>query len=260
MSFLSNKKILITGMLSNRSLAYGIARAMRQQGAELAFTCQHSSIHDRVETLAKEFDSDLVFDCDVRSDAEIAQALGNISNFWVKFDGIVHSIAFAPGDAFKTSSYVDNVTRDNFQETLDVSAYSLSALAKEGKKYLNESSSILALSYMGAVKVAPGYNVMGIAKASLEASVRYLANDLGSHGIRVNAISAGPHKTIATSRSPVIDQSLEHYKKYSPLKRNVTIEEVGNVAAFLSSDLASAITGEITYVDAGYNIMTVNTI
>ena len=258
MSFLSNKKILITGMLSNRSLAYGIARAMYQQGAELAFTYQHSTVKDRVASLAKEFNSELLFVCDVSDDKQINQVFEDLP--WTIFDGIVHSIAFAPDSAWTSPSYVESVTRDNFAKTQDISAYSLSALAKAGKSKLSSTSSILALSYMGSVKAVPGYNVMGVAKASLEASIRYLANDLGSLGIRVNGISAGPHKTIATARSPIIDKSLTHYRTHSPLRRNVTIDEVGNVAAFLSSNLASGITGEITYVDGGYNIISVNTI
>lgn len=260
MGFLTNKKILITGMLNNRSLAYGIAKAMYTQGAELAFTYQHSSIKERVTELAQEVNSNLLFECDVSSDEQITNLFDNLSKQWASIDGLVHSIAFAPIDAFKTISYVDNVTRTNYQQAQDISAYSLSALAKAGKHLLSSHSAILALSYMGGERVTPGYNVMGIAKASLEASVRYLANDLGPQGVRVNCISAGPHKTFATARSPIIDQSLKHYKQHSPIRRNVTIEEVGNVAAFLCSDLASAVTGEITYVDGGYNILTVNTL
>lgn len=253
MTFLSNKKILITGMLSNRSLAYGIAKAMLAQGAELAFTYQHTTVKDRVAKLAKEFNSDLLFECDVADDTQITKLFVDLP--WDSFDGIVHSVAFAPNSAWASPSYTASVTRENFAIAQDISAYSLSALAVAGKSKLSNRSSILALSYLGSVKAVPGYNIMGVAKASLEASIRYLANDLGPLGIRVNGISAGPHKTLATASSPLIDKSLVHYRTHSPLRRNVTIDEVGNAAAFLSSDLASAITGEIMYVDGGYNIV-----
>lgn len=240
-------------------MAYGIAKAMHQQGAQLAFTYQVPELETRVRKIISEFDSELLFQCDVSDDAQISKVFIDLSKHWDRFDGLVHSIAFCTADAF-AGNFIDSVTRDNFKIAHDISSYSLAALSKAALPMLNQGSSILAISYDGSNKAVPGYNVMGLAKASLESNVRYLANDLGPLGIRVNCISAGPHKTFATMHSPVIDKSLEHYRKYSPIRRNVTIEEIGNAAAFLMSDMASAITGELTYVDGGYNAVDINTI
>jgi enoyl-[acyl-carrier protein] reductase I len=253
---LTNKKILITGLLSERSLAYGIAEAMHEQGAKLAFSYQGPRLKDRVRELASGFNSDMVFQCDVTIDEEIEQLFDNISTQWNQLDGIVHSIASAPIEAFQ-GNYVDSVTRDNYQKALDVSSYSFVALAKYGKHLLSENSAMLTLSYHGSNQAVPGYNVMGIAKAALESNVRYMAQDLGPN-TRVNALSAGPHKTFATAKSSKLDSSLKQYREHSPLKRNIDIYEVGNAAAFLCSDMASAITGEIIYVDGGYHNMDVH--
>lgn len=259
MAFLSNKQILITGLLSNRSLSYGIAQAMHREGARLAFTYQNESIKDRVAELAKEFGSDLLFACDVTDDQQITKLFEDLGQQWDHLDGLIHSIAFVTLNAF-AGTYLETVDRENFRIAHDVASYSLAALAKAAVPLLEKSQgSILTLSYRGSVNAVPGYNVMGLAKASLESNVRYLANDLGPKGIRVNAISAGPYKSLSTARSKMIDKNIKHYAKYSPLRRNVSLLEVGNAAAFLTSDLASGITGEITYVDGGYNIMDVNT-
>ena len=253
---LQNKKILITGLLSERSLAYGIAEAMYEQGAQLAFSYQGPRIRDRVRELAKRFDSELIFQCDVTIDREIEQLFDKLSQQWKIFDGFVHSIASAPLDAF-TGNYVDSVTRNNFHSALDVSSYSFVALAKQAKSLLSEKSALLTLSYHGSNQAVPGYNVMGIAKAALESNVRYMAQDLGPN-TRVNALSAGPHKTFATAKSDKLDSSLKQYREHSPLKRNIETYEVGNAGAFLCSDMASAITGEVIYVDGGYHNMDVH--
>ena len=257
MPLLFNKHILITGMLTKQSIAYGIAQAMHREGAILAFTYQSSRIKDMVTKLAQEFDSDLIFECDVSSDTQIDQMFNNLKTHWSNLDAIVHSIAFTTGDAFG-DGFVNHITRENFRIAHDISSYSFAALAKQGLSLLSPTASLLAISYLGAERTAGNYNVMGLAKASLESNVRYLANDLGPRGVRVNAISAGPHKTFATIGSTTINKSLEHYRTHSPLRRNINILEIGNAAAFLSSDLASAITGEITYVDGGYNIVGVS--
>ncbi len=252
MGFLANKRILITGMLSNRSIAYGTAQAMRREGAELAFTYQGERVKDRVVEMAKEFGSNLVFPCDVSSDAEIESLFSEVSRHWNKFDGFVHSIAYAPREALD-GDYLDGLSREAFRIAHDVSSYSFSAMAKAALPHLNDKAALLTMSYLGAVRTMPHYNVMGLAKASLEASVRYLAMDLGRKGLRVNGISAGPIKTLAAAGIGDFSKLLAYNAKHAPLKRNVTIEEVGNVAAFLCSDLASGITGEITYVDGGFN-------
>jgi enoyl-[acyl-carrier protein] reductase I len=251
---LKDKKILITGLLSKNSIAYGIAESLYKQGAYLAFTYQLPELESRVKKIAKEFGSELVFQCDVSDDKQITDVFIDLTKDWERFDGIVHSIAFCTPNAF-TGKYVDSVTRENFRVAHDISSYSLAALTKAALPMLNQGSSILAISYDGSNKAVPGYNVMGLAKASLESNVRYLANDLGPMDIRVNCISAGPHKTFATMHSPVIDKSLENYRKYSPIRRNVTTDEIGDAAAFLLSDLASAVTGHLLYVDGGYNIV-----
>ncbi len=259
MGFLANKRFLITGMISNRSIAYGIARAMHREGAELAFTYQGERVRSRVEDLSKEFDSTLVFPCDVSSDDDINQLFISLNKHWDKLDGFVHAIAFAPREALD-GEFLDGFSREAFRIAHDVSSYSFPAMAKAALPYLNANASLLTLSYLGAVRTMPHYNVMGMAKASLEAGVRYLAMDMGRRGgYRVNGISAGPIKTLAASGIGDFNKLLAYNEKNAPLKRNVTIEEVGNAAAFLCSDLASGITGEITYVDGGFNTTALGT-
>ena len=251
--FLDNKKILITGLLSNRSIAYGIARAMHREGAQLAFSFQGERIKDRVIELAAEFGSRLVLPCDVASDAEIDALFAELGKHWDGLDGIIHSIAFAPREAL-AGDYLDSVTREAFRIAHEISSYSFAALAKAGMPMMQgRKAALLTLTYLGAERSFPSYNVMGLAKASLEANVRYMAQSLGPRGIRVNAISAGPIKTLAAAGINSFGKLLAYAEKQSPLRRNVTTEEVGNVAAFLCSDLASGITGEITFVDAGFN-------
>lgn len=256
MGFLAGKRLLITGVISNRSIAYGIAVACKREGAELAFTYQGERIKERVVGFAKEFGSDLVFPCDVASDDEIAAVFTELGKSWDGLDGLVHSIAFAPREAL-SGDYLDCVTRENFRVAHDISSYSFAALAKAARPMMEgRRAALLTLSYLGAIRSAPNYNVMGLAKASLESNVYYLAQSLGSKGIRVNAISAGPIKTLAASGIANFGEKLDMVARNAPLRRNVTIEEVGNAAAFLLSDLASGITGEITYVDAGFNTAT----
>jgi enoyl-[acyl-carrier protein] reductase I len=253
MGFLANKRILITGMISTRSIAYGVAKAMHREGAELAFTYQGERVRDRVLGLAKEFDSELVFQCDVGSDDDINQLFVDLNKHWDGFDGFVHAIAFAPREALD-GEFLDGFSREAFRIAHDISAYSFPAMAKAALPMMQgRNAALLTLSYLGAVRTMPHYNVMGMAKASLEASVRYLAMQLGRQGIRANGISAGPIKTLAAAGIGDFSKLLSYNEKHSPLKRNVTIEEVGNAAAFLCSDLASGITGEITYVDGGFN-------
>ena len=259
MGFLANKRILITGMLSNRSIAYGVAQAMRREGAELAFTYQGERILERVRALAREFDSELIFPCDVASDAEINQLFADLGQHWDKFDGFVHAIAYAPREAL-AGEFLEGFSREAFHVAHDISAYSFPAMAKAALPMLEgRNAALLTLSYLGAVRTMPHYNVMGLAKASLEASVRYLAMNLGNRGIRVNGISAGPIKTLAAAGIADFSKLLSYNAMHAPLKRNVTIEEVGNTAAFLCSDLASGITGEITYVDGGFNTTALGT-
>ena len=253
MGFLANKRVLITGLLSNRSIAYGIAKAMKREGATLAFTYQHEDMRGRIEKLATEFDSDLLFLCDVTDDNLIANCFEDLQKHWDGLDCIIHSIAFAPREAL-SGDYLENVNREAFRIAHDVSAYSLAALAKAALPLMeNRNAALLTLSYLGAVRVMPNYNVMGLAKASLEANVRFMASSLGPKGIRVNGISAGPIKTLAAAGIGNFGKLLGYTEKVAPLRRNVTIDEVGNVAAFLCSDLATGVTGEITYVDAGFN-------
>ena len=253
MGFLQDKKILVTGLLSSRSIAYGIAAAVKREGGQLAFTYQNENVKDRVAKLAAEFGSDLVFPCDVASDDEIDRLFASLAARWDGLDGLVHSIAYAPREQLD-KNYLDSVTREGFRIAHEVSSYSLAALAKAGKKMMEaRNGSILTLSYLGAVRSIPHYNVMGLAKASLEANVRYMAQSLGPGGIRVNGISAGPIKTLAAAGIADFSKLLGHHAKHAPLRRNTTIEEVGNAAAFLLSDLASGITGEIMYVDGGFN-------
>ena len=253
MGFLVGKRMLITGLISNRSIAYGIAQACKREGAELAFTYQGEKIKDRVTEFAKEFGSELVLSCDVASDDEITQLFADLGRHWEGLDGIVHSIAFVPKAAL-AGDYLESVTRENFRIAHDISSYSFAALAKAALPMMQgRRAALLTLSYLGAIRTLPNYNVMGLAKASLESNVYYLAQSLGPKGIRVNAVSAGPIKTLAASGISDFGKILNYVERNSPLRRNVTIEEVGNTAAFLLSDLASGITGEITYVDAGFN-------
>lgn len=252
MGFLSGKKLLITGVLSNRSIAYGIAKACHEQGAELAFSYVGERFKARISEFAAEFNSTLVFDCDVGDDAQIEKLFADLSVHWPKFDGFVHSIGFAPREAI-AGNFLDGLSREGFRIAHDISAYSFPALAKAALPYLNERSSLISLSYLGAVRAVPNYNTMGLAKASLEASVRYLAEAVGPQGIRVNGISAGPIKTLAASGIKDFGKLLANFAATSPLRRNVTIEDVGNTAAFLFSDLSSGITSEIMYVDGGFS-------
>jgi enoyl-[acyl-carrier protein] reductase I len=253
MGFLQGRRILVTGLLSNRSIAYGIARALAREGAELAFTCQSAELRERVEKLAREFGTAPVLPCDVASDEEIAALFAGLSARWDGLDGIVHSIAFAPREALR-GEFLDGLTRESFRIAHDVSAYSFAALARAGLPMMQgRRAALLTLTYLGSVRAVPNYNVMGLAKASLEAAVRYLAQDLGPRGIRVNGISAGPIKTLAAAGIGGFGKILKFVEDNAPLRRNVTIEDVGNAAAFLMSDLAAGITGEITYVDCGFN-------
>lgn len=256
MGFLSGKKLLITGVLSNRSIAYGIAKACHEQGAELAFSYVGERFKDRITEFAADFDSKLIFDCDVGSDEQIAQLFTDLSAVWPQFDGFVHSIGFAPREAI-AGNFLDGLSRENFRIAHDISAYSFPAMAKAALPYLNDKSALLTLSYLGAMRSIPNYNTMGLAKASLEASVRYLAEAVGclpdGRSIRVNGISAGPIKTLAASGIKDFSKLLSVVAGASPLRRNVTIEDVGNTAAFLMSDLASGLTSEITYVDGGFS-------
>ena len=252
MGFLTGKKLLITGVLSNRSIAYGIARACHQQGAELAFSYVGERFKDRITEFAAEFDSTLIFDCDVASDEQIERMFTDLSNTWPKLDGFVHSIGFAPREAI-AGDFLEGLSREAFHVAHDISAYSFPAMAKAALPYLNDKSALLTLSYLGSLRTIPNYNTMGLAKASLEASVRYLAESLGPKGMRVNGISAGPIKTLAASGIKDFGKLLAGVAGASPLRRNVTIEDVGNVAAFLMSDLASGMTAEITYVDGGFS-------
>jgi enoyl-[acyl-carrier protein] reductase I len=253
MGFLAGKNVLITGMLSNRSIAYGIAKAMKREGASLAFTYQGDGVKDRVVGLAADVGSDLIFACDVTSDEQIDQLYADLAKHWDGLDGVVHSIAFAPREAL-TGDFLDGLTRDAFRVAHDISSYSFSALAKGARPLMQgRNGALLTLSYLGAARSMPNYNVMGLAKASLEANVRYLAYSLGPQGTRVNGISAGPIKTLAAAGIGGFGKILNYNEKTAPLRRNVTTEEVGNAAAFLCSDLASGITGEILYVDAGFS-------
>ncbi len=252
MGFLVGKKLLITGVLSNRSIAYGIAKACHAQGAELAFSYVGERFKQRTIEFAGEFGSTLVFDCDVADDAQIEKMFSDLSRTWPSFDGFVHSIGFAPREAI-AGDLLEGLSREAFRIAHDISAYSFPAMAKMALPYLNDRSALLTLSYLGALRALPHYNTMGLAKASLEASVRYLAEALGPRGMRVNGISAGPIKTLAATGIKDFTKLLSVVASASPIRRNVTIDEVGNVAAFLLSDLASGVTAEITYVDGGFS-------
>lgn len=252
MGFLTGKKLLITGVISNRSIAYGVAKACHTQGAELAFSYMGERFKERITDFAAEFDSKLIFDCDVGSDEQIDQLFKDLSATWPTFDGFVHSIGFAPREAI-AGEFLDGLTRENFRIAHDISAYSFPAMAKAALPMLSNKAALLTMTYLGAVRTIPHYNTMGLAKASLEASVRYLAENLGPRGIRVNGLSAGPIKTLAASGIKDFGKLLAMGAAAAPLRRNVTIDDVGNVAAFLLSDLSAGITAEITYVDGGFN-------
>lgn len=254
MGFLTGKKLLITGVLSNRSIAYGIAKACHAQGAELAFSYVGERFKDRITEFAADFGSNLVFDCDVSDDAQINQLFQDLSAHWPTFDGFVHSIGYAPREAI-AGDFLDGLSREGFKVAHDISAYSFPAMAKAALPYLNDNAAVLTLTYLGAVRHVPNYNTMGLAKASLEASVRYLAESLGSkgRGLRANAVSAGPIKTLAASGIKGFGKILNVVADTAPIRRNVTIDDVGNVAAFLMSDLAAGVTAEITYVDGGFS-------
>lgn len=258
MGFLDGKKAVITGLASERSIAYGIAQAMRDQGAQLALTYQGDKLKPRVEKMGEALGTDIVLPLDVGEDSQIDALFQSLGEHWSEIDILVHAIGFAPREAL-AGSYLDSVTRDASRIAHDISAYSFAALAKAGRSMLSDKASLITLTYLGAERVMPGYNVMGPAKASLEANMRFIAADLGPRGIRVNAISAGPIKTLAASGIRGFRGLLAHAASGAPLRRNVTQEEVGNTAAFLGSDLASGITGEVLYVDAGYHIMGVTT-
>lgn len=253
MGFLADRKILITGVLSNRSIAYGVARACQREGATLAFTYVNDELKDRVVKLAAEFGNAPVLPCDVTRDDDVAALFAALGREWGGLDGMLHSIAFAPREAL-SGDYLDSLSREAFATAHDISSYSLAALAKGARPLMRErGAAIVTLSYLGAVRALANYNVMGLAKASLEANVRYLARCLGPEQVRVNAISAGPIKTLAAAGIGGFSKILRFVEHTAPLRRNVTIEEVGNVAAFLLSPLASAVTGEITYVDCGFS-------
>ncbi|MUV14195.1 enoyl-ACP reductase FabI [Noviluteimonas gilva] len=255
MGFLQGKRALITGVASQRSIASGIAEAMHREGAQLAFTYQNEKLKSRVEDAAKEFGSDIVIPLDVADDAQIQACFDALGKHWDSFDILVHAIAYAPREAID-GEFLDGLTRENWNIAHEISAFSLAAMAKAARPMMaNRNGAIVTLSYLGAERALANYNVMGVAKASLEATVRYLALNLGPEGTRVNAISAGPIKTLAAAGIANFRKMLGHVEAYAPLRRSVSIEDVGNVAAFLCSDLAAGVTGEVTYVDAGYNIL-----
>ena len=252
MGFLAGKRFLVTGVLSNRSIAYGIAKACHREGAEVALSYQGERFKERVCGFASEFGSSLVFDCDVADDAQIERLFGELGETWPTFDGFVHSIGFAPKEAI-AGDFLEGLSREAFRIAHDISSYSFPAMAKAAAPRLSANAALLTLTYLGALRSVPNYNTMGLAKASLEASVRYLASSLGPRGIRVNGISAGPIKTLAASGIKGFGKILDAVEQAAPLRRNVTIDDVGNVAAFLLSDLAAGVTSEITYVDAGFS-------
>ncbi|MDH5184576.1 MAG: enoyl-ACP reductase [Gammaproteobacteria bacterium] len=255
MGFLTGKRALIVGLASNRSIAYGIAQAMHREGAELAFTYQNDKLQARVEKMAAEMDSEITMPCDVASDEQIEAVFTRLDDFWDGLDIIIHSVGFAPRNELE-GSYLDAVTREGFKIAHEISSYSFAALAKAGQNMMEgRNGSLLTLSYIGADRAIPNYNVMGLAKASLEANVRYMADSLGPDGIRVNSISAGPIKTLAASGIGDFRKILNFVEANAPMRRNVTIEDVGNTAAFLCSDLSMGITGQNIYVDSGFNIV-----
>jgi enoyl-[acyl-carrier protein] reductase I len=252
MGFLAGKRLLITGVLSNRSIAYGVARACRREGAELAFSYQGERFRERVGEFAAEFGSSLVYELDVADDTQIERVFAQLGDAWPAFDGFVHSIGYAPREAI-AGDFLEGLSRESFRIAHDISAYSFPALAKAAVPRLKPGAALLTLTYLGALRSVPNYNTMGLAKASLEASVRYLAAGLGAKGIRVNGISAGPIKTLAASGIKGFGKILDVVEQYAPLRRNITIDDVGNAAAFLLSDLAGGITSEVVYVDGGFS-------
>ena len=252
---LNNKKALITGIASNRSIAYGIAKKLSENGAQLCLTYQNDNLKKRVDNVSQELQNNtLTFPCDLSSDDSIESLREFITEQYQKIDLIVHSAAFAPRELL-SGDYLENVTREGFNVAHDVSSYSFAALAKSFKDTLNQNGALLTLSYLGSERVVQNYNVMGLAKASLESNVRYMASSLGTKNIRVNAISAGPIKTLAASGITGFNEILKHVEEKSPLKRNITQEEVANAALFLLSEQSSGITGQTIYVDCGYNIV-----
>jgi enoyl-[acyl-carrier protein] reductase I len=252
MGFLSGKKILVTGVISNRSIAFGVAKAARREGAEIALTYQNERFKDRVTEMARELGSDIALPCEVTNDAEIESLFKELQKKWDGLDGLVHAIAFAPREAIE-GDFLEGITRQAFATAHDISAYSFAALAKAALPLLRKNASLVTLTYLGSTRVVPNYNTMGLAKASLEAAVRYMAGSLGPKGIRVNGISAGPIKTLAAAGIGGFGKILKFVEQNAPLRRNVTTEDVGNAAAFLLSDLAAAITAEILYVDSGFS-------
>lgn len=252
MGFLAGKRLLITGVLSNRSIAYGIARACRREGAELALSYVGERFRERSIEFGKEFGTDLVFECDVGSDEHIERLFTQLGEHWDQFDGFVHAIAFAPREAI-AGDFLDGLTRESFRIAHDISAYSFPAMAKAALPRLRAGGALLTLTYLGAMRVVPHYNTMGLAKASLESSVRFLAADLGKRGVRVNGISAGPIKTLAASGIKDFGKLLSAFSAMTPIRRAITIDDVGNTAAFLLSDLAAGISAEIVYVDGGFS-------
>ena len=257
MGILEGKKALIAGVASNRSIAYGVAKCMHREGAELAFTYQTEKLKPRVEKFAKEFESDICIEMEVSSDDGISKAFDDLKTSWFDFDIMVHSIAFAPTEELK-GSFIESVTREGFKTAHEISSFSFAAMAREAKSMLNEHASLMTMTYLGSMRSVPNYNVMGPAKASLESTVRFMAADLGPDSIRVNGISAGPIKTLAASGVSGFRSMLKHVESKTSLRRNVTIEDVGNTAAFLGSDLSAGMTGEILYVDAGYRNLGMN--
>ena len=253
MGLLEGKRALIVGVASNRSIAWGIAQAMHREGAQLAFTYQNDKLRERVEKFANEVNSEITVPCEVTDDKQIQEVFEHLDDYWDGLDILIHSVAYAPKEQLE-GNYLENVTREGFLLAHEISSYSFTALADAARPMMQgHQGAMLTMSYIGAVRAMPNYNVMGVAKASLEANMRYMASSLGPEGIRVNAISAGPIRTLAASGIKGLKDFLHHVEEVSPLRRNVTIDEVGNVAAFLCSDYASAITGEVTYVDCGYN-------
>lgn len=258
MGFLAGKRLLITGVLNNRSIAYGIARACHREGAELAFSYQGERFKDRITEFAAEFGSKLVFECDVADDVQIERLFGQLGEAWDQFDGFVHAIAFAPREAI-AGDFLDGLSRENFRIAHDISAYSFPAMAKAALPRLRPGAALLTLTYLGAARYVPNYNTMGLAKASLEASVRFLAQGLGGRGVRVNAISAGPIKTLAASGIKDFGRLLKGFAEATPIRRTITIDDVGNAAAFLLSDLAGGISAETIYVDGGFSHVAAST-
>ena len=256
MGFLAGKRLLITGVLSNRSIAYGIARACHREGAELAFSYVGERFKDRITEFAKEFGSDMVYECDVGDDTQIERLFAQLGERWPEFDGFVHAIAFAPREAI-AGDFLEGLSREAYRTAHEISAYSFPAMAKAALPRLRPGAALLTLSYLGAMRYVPNYNTMGLAKASLESSVRFLAHSVGPRGVRVNAISAGPIKTLAASGIKDFGKLLNAFAAATPIRRAITIDDVGNTAAFLLSDLSAGISAEVVYVDGGFSHMAV---